>query len=161
LAEQPLRRVLAEAPGFANAQFLYGIACQMRGDNVTAAEYMRKAAKQRPDDPNILTNLGGALYDSGATEEAFVYLRRATELAPMHASTWYNLGKALKLHWQLDEAADALRRALIWTNGISQHATRLRTFSRYAATFPMQWPNTAKCWPCSPTMRRPGMDWPI
>ena len=112
LAEQPLRRVLAEAPGFANAQFLYGIACQMRGDNVTAAEYMRKAAKQRPDDPNILTNLGGALYDSGATEEGFVYLRRATELAPMHASTWYNLGKALKLHWQLDEAADALRRAL-------------------------------------------------
>jgi Tfp pilus assembly protein PilF len=112
LAEHPLKRVLAEAPGFANAQFLYGIACQMRGDNGTAAEYMRKAAQQRPDDPNILTNLGGALYDFGATEEAFVYLRRATELAPMQTSNWYNLGKALKLHWQLDEAADALRRAL-------------------------------------------------
>ncbi|MFC3650133.1 sulfotransferase [Dyella humi] len=112
LAEQPLKRVLAEAPGFANAQFLYGIACQMRGDHDTAAKYMRKAAQQRPDDPNILTNLGGALYDFGATEEAFVCLRRATELAPMQASNWYNLGKALKLHWQLDEAADALRRAL-------------------------------------------------
>src|ERR1700722_8602375 len=71
LAEQPLKHVLAEAPDFANAQFLFGITCQMRGDNLTAAEYMRKAAKQRPDDPNILTNLGGALYDSGATEEAF------------------------------------------------------------------------------------------
>ncbi|GLQ92709.1 tetratricopeptide repeat-containing sulfotransferase family protein [Dyella acidisoli] len=112
LAEQPLKRVLAEAPNFANAQFLYGIACQMRGDHNTAAKYMRKAAQQRPDDPNILTNLGGALYDSGATEEAFVCLRRATELAPMQASIWYNLGKAQKLHWQLDEAADALRRAL-------------------------------------------------
>ncbi|MGC1549356.1 MAG: sulfotransferase [Rhodanobacter sp.] len=112
LAEHPLKRVLAEAPGLANAQFLYGIACQMRGDNITAAEYMRKAAKQRPDDPNILTNLGGALYDSGATEEAFVCLRRATELAPAQASHWYNLGKALKLNWQLDEAADALRRAI-------------------------------------------------
>jgi Tfp pilus assembly protein PilF len=112
LAEQPLRRVLAEAPGFANAQFLYGIVCQMRGDNITAAEYLRKAAKQRPDDPGILTALGSALYDSGATEEAFVCLRRATELAPMQASNWFNLGKALKLHWQLDEAADALRRAL-------------------------------------------------
>ena len=112
LAEQPLRRVLAEAPGFANAQFLYGIACQMRGDSITAAQYLRKAAKQRPDDPNILTNLGGALYDSGATAEAFAYLRRATELAPMQASNWFNLGKALKLHWQLDEAADALRRTL-------------------------------------------------
>jgi len=112
LAEQILKRVLAEAPGFANAQFLYGITCQMRGDSIAAAEYMRKASQQRPDDPNILTNLGGALYDSGAAEEAFVCLRRATELAPMQASNWYNLGKALKLHWQLDEAADAFRRAL-------------------------------------------------
>lgn len=112
LAERPLKRVLAEAPDFANAQFLYGIACQMRGDSGTAAEYMRKAALQRPDDPNILTNLGGALYDSGATDEAFAYLRRATELAPTQASNWYNLGKALKLHWQLDEAADTVRRAL-------------------------------------------------
>ena len=112
LAEQPLKHVLAEAPDFANAQFLFGITCQMRGDNLTAAEYMRKAAKQRPDDPNILTNLGGALYDSGATEEAFVCLRRATELAPLQASLWYNLGKALKLQWQLDEASDTLRRAL-------------------------------------------------
>ena len=112
LAEPPLKRVLAEAPGFANAQFLYGIACQMRGDSRTAAQYMRKAAQQRPDDPNILTNLGGALYDAGATEEAFTCLHRATQLAPMHASPWYNLGKALKLQWQLDEAADALRHAL-------------------------------------------------
>lgn len=112
LAEPPLKRVLAEVPGFANAQFLYGIACQMRGDSKAAAEYMRRAAQQRPDDPNILTNLGGALYDTGATEEAFIHLRRATKLAPMQASNWYNLGKALKLHWQLDEASDALQRAL-------------------------------------------------
>ncbi|WP_233840896.1 sulfotransferase [Dyella sp. 2HG41-7] len=112
LAEQPLKRVLAEAPDFANAQFLYGIACQMRGDSVNAAAFMRKAALQRPDDPSILTNLGGALYDSGATEEAFTHLRRATELAPMQAAVWFNLGKALKLNWQLDAAADALRRAL-------------------------------------------------
>jgi Tfp pilus assembly protein PilF len=112
LAEQPLQRVLAEAPSFANAQFLYGIACQMRGDSRTAAQYMRKAAQQRPDDPNILTNLGGALYDSGTIEEAFACLRRATRLAPMQAANWYNLGKALKLQWQLDEAAEALRRAI-------------------------------------------------
>jgi Tfp pilus assembly protein PilF len=112
LAERLLKSVLAEAPGFANAQFLYGIACQMRGDSVTAAMYLRKAARQRPEDPNILTNLGGALYDSGATEEAFACLRRATELGPTQPSNWYNLGKALKLHWQLDEAVNALQRAL-------------------------------------------------
>jgi tetratricopeptide (TPR) repeat protein len=112
LAEQPLKRVLAEAPGFANAQFLYGIACQMRGDSDTAVKYLRNAAQQRPDDASILTTLGGALYDAGATVEALTCLRRATELAPMQASNWYNLGKALKLHWQLDEAENALRCAL-------------------------------------------------
>lgn len=112
VADPLLKRVLGEAPGSANAQFLYGIACQMLGNSLTAAQYMRKAAQQRPDDPNILTNLGGALYDSGATEEAFTCLHRATQLAPMHASPWYNLGKALKLQWQLDEAAEALRHAL-------------------------------------------------
>ena len=112
LAEPLLKRVLAEAPGFANAQFLYGIARQMQGDSKTAADYMRKAARQRPDDPNILTNLGGALYDTGAIEEAFAHLQRATMLAPAQASNWYNFGKALKLHWQLDEAVDALQRAI-------------------------------------------------
>jgi Tfp pilus assembly protein PilF len=130
LAEPPLKRVLAEAPGFANAQFLYGIARQMRGDSMTAAEYMRKAAQQRPDDPNILTNLGGALYDSGATEEAFVHLRRATKLAPKQASNWYNLGKALKLHWHLDEAADALQHALDLDKGhISARTTLADIFT--------------------------------
>jgi tetratricopeptide (TPR) repeat protein len=84
----------------------------MRGDSHTAAQYMRKAAQQRPDDPNILTNLGGALYDSGATEEAFACLRRATRLAPAQASNWFNLGKALKLQWQLGEAEQALRRTI-------------------------------------------------
>jgi Tfp pilus assembly protein PilF len=112
LAEQPLKRVLAESPNSARAQFLYGIACQMRGDSHAAVDYLRKAAKQLPDDPSILTNLGGALYDLGATEEAFTCLRRAAELAPTQASIWFNLGKALKLHWQLDEAAEALRRTL-------------------------------------------------
>lgn len=112
LAKQLLKRVLAEAPGLAGAQLMYGTACQMLGESETAVEYMRKAAQQRPDDPSILTILGSALYDSGATDEAFVHLRRATELAPLQASGWYNLGKALKLHWQLDEAADAFLRAL-------------------------------------------------
>jgi Tfp pilus assembly protein PilF len=112
LAEPPLKRVLAEDPDLANAQYLYGITCQMLGNSHTAIKYLRKAAEQRPDDPGTLTALGGALYDSGVTEEGFTCLRRATELAPMQASLWYNLGKALKLHWQLDEAADALRRTL-------------------------------------------------
>ncbi|MEP6908124.1 MAG: hypothetical protein ABI858_09120 [Pseudoxanthomonas sp.] len=112
LAEKPLQGLPAEAPGFANAQFLHGITCQIRSNSNTAVECMRKAAEQRPDDPNILTNLGATLYDSGATEEAFTCLRRATELAPMQASNGYNLGKALKLHQQLNGATDALRRTL-------------------------------------------------
>lgn len=112
LAEQGLRRVLAEAPTLVDAQLLYGIACLMRGDSVQATEFLRKAAQQRPNDATIQMSLGSALHDSGATHEALHHLRRGCELAPGQASSWYNLGKALKQQGQLDDAGQALHRAL-------------------------------------------------
>jgi tetratricopeptide (TPR) repeat protein len=113
LAEQLLRRVLAESPMLVDAQMLYGIACLMHGDSVKAAEFLRKAVEQRPDDATIQMSLGSALYDSGATEEALIHLRRACDLAPGQASAWYNLGKALKQQSRLDDACKVLHRALL------------------------------------------------
>ena len=112
LAEQALQRVLAEVPMLVNAQVLYGVACLMRGDSVKATEFLRKAARQRPDDAAIQMSLGGALHDSGAVEEGLTHLRRACDLAPKQASSWYNLGKALKQQWRLDDASKSLRSAL-------------------------------------------------
>lgn len=111
-AERALSRVLAVAPDLADAQFLYGVTWQMLGDNAKAADFLRKAARQRPLDANVQMQLGCALHDMGALDEALVQLRRACDLAPGQASCWYNLGKALKQQARLDDAGEALRRAL-------------------------------------------------
>ncbi|MEW9572041.1 sulfotransferase [Rhodanobacter sp. Si-c] len=112
LAERLLAQVLAAEPDLFDAQFLYGLACLMRGDSARAAGFLRKAAGQRPGDANIQMYLGCALQDAGVPDEALVHLRRACEMAPGQASPWYNLGKALKQQAWLDDAAEALRRAL-------------------------------------------------
>ena len=112
LAERALQQALAITPGLAEAQFLYGVTCLMRGDASKAAEFLRKAVAQRPADANIQGYLGCALHDAGLLDEALVHLRQACELAPRQATPWYNLGKALKQNGQLPDAEQAFRRAL-------------------------------------------------
>jgi tetratricopeptide (TPR) repeat protein len=112
LAEQVLVQILAVEPDLADAQFLYGLACLMRGDSTKAADLLRKAAEQRPRDASIQMYLGCALHDAGVSDEALVHLRLACDMVPGHAPSWYNLGKALKQQSRLDDAAEALRRAL-------------------------------------------------
>lgn len=105
-------QALAAAPGLADAQFLYGVTCLMRGDAAKAASFLRKAVAQRPADANIQGYLGCALHDAGLLDEALVHLRQACELAPRQATPWYNLGKALKQCGHLQDADAAFRRAL-------------------------------------------------
>jgi len=112
LAERALAQVFAVEPGQVDAQYLFGLACLMRGDGAKAADFLRKAAEQRPDDASIRMYLGCALHDAGALDEALTHLQRACEMAPGHAPSWYNLGKALKQGGRLQDAAHALRRAL-------------------------------------------------
>lgn len=112
LAEQVLKQVLAVEPDLADAQFLYGLACLMRGDSIKAVDLLRKAAAQRPLDASIQMYLGCALHDAGISDEALVHLRLACDMAPGHAPSWYNLGKALKQQSRLDDAVEALHRAL-------------------------------------------------
>ena len=112
VAEQALMRVLAVEPGLVDAQFLYGLACLMRGDHAKAASMLRKAVAQRPTDANMQTYLGCALHDAGAFGDALIHLRRACELAPRQAKLRYNLGKALKEQGQLRDADAAFRHTL-------------------------------------------------
>lgn len=112
LAEQALRRVLAEVPNLADAQYLYGVSCLMGGRATTAADWLGKAVAQRPADANMQTFLGCALHDAGAFDDALVHLRRACDLAPRQATLRYNLGKALKEGGQLRDADIAFRQTL-------------------------------------------------
>ncbi|WP_458071058.1 sulfotransferase [Rhodanobacter sp. BL-MT-08] len=111
-AERLLKQVLAANPVLADARYLYGITCLMRGQAGEAADWLRKAVEQRPADANMRTYLGCALHDAGAFDEALIHLRRACELAPQQAKLRYNLGKALKERGQLSEANEAFRQTL-------------------------------------------------
>ena len=111
-AERLLKQVLAINPVMADARYLYGITCLMRGQGAEAADWLRKAVEQRPADANMRTYLGCALHDAGAFDEALIHLRRACELAPQQAKLRYNLGKALKERGQLSEANEAFRQTL-------------------------------------------------
>ncbi|MBB5359765.1 tetratricopeptide (TPR) repeat protein [Rhodanobacter sp. ANJX3] len=111
-AERLLKQALAANPVLADARYLYGITCLMRGQAVEAVDWLRKAVEQRPADANMRTYLGCALHDAGAFDEALIHLRRACELAPQQAKLRYNLGKALKERGQLSDADEAFRHTL-------------------------------------------------
>lgn len=111
-AERALLGVLALTPDCAEANRLLGVICQMRGDNATAVDLLRRALGANPDDAMTHMNLGSALFETGETDAAVASLRRACELAPRMAASWYNLGKALKLQFQYDDACEAFRHAL-------------------------------------------------
>ncbi|MBA2080167.1 sulfotransferase [Rhodanobacter sp. PCA2] len=156
LAEDVLARVLAVEPDSADARFLYGIACLMRGDSAKAVGLLRQAVAQRPGDAGIQMYLGCALQDAGKLDEALAHLRRACELAPGQAASWYNLGKALKQQARLEDAAGALHRALVLDGGhilarisVADIATMQGDISRASAEYRhvlRQQPGCAEAW---------------
>ncbi len=77
-----------------------------------ALEWLEKARKLRPDDAEILLNLGAALGRLGRLPEALPHYRKAVSLQPHNARTHYNLGTTLAGLGEDDEALAELRRAV-------------------------------------------------
>jgi Flp pilus assembly protein TadD len=77
-----------------------------------AADHAGRAAKLRPDDPE-LWNAQGVFYRAGSrsTEAVWCY-RRALALAPGNAAYWSNLGNALKDTKQVEAAVICQRHAI-------------------------------------------------
>lgn len=73
-----LRRSPADV---ANAAMFLGQAFFEQGKFEKAADAYRRALRDRPDDPNILTGLGAALLKDGKPELAEPFLQRAIELS--------------------------------------------------------------------------------
>ena len=87
-AERLLTQALAANPTLADAQYLYGVTCLMRGQPGKGANWLRKAVAQRPGDAGMQTYLGCALHDAGAFEEALIHLRRACEHHVVGSTSW-------------------------------------------------------------------------
>ncbi|NLF77643.1 MAG: tetratricopeptide repeat protein [Chloroflexi bacterium] len=65
-----------------------------RGKGKSALPLLERCYALRPDDIDVLTNLGGAHILAGQHRHAIPYLERATELSPQNPAVWSNLAAA-------------------------------------------------------------------
>ena len=75
-----------------------------RGDLKSAEAELRKAVEMSPNDPALLTSLGGILGMEGDLLQANSYLTRAVQLSPEDAASRRNLAAN---QWQLGRLKDA------------------------------------------------------
>jgi tetratricopeptide (TPR) repeat protein len=112
-AEAAYREVL-EAPLEPQAERLrlLGSLCLQTGQGALAAEYLERASKLLPEDPETLTNYGTALRLIGKTQEAVLCYRSALQLCPSFADAAFNLASTLHSLDHLDEARICCKEAL-------------------------------------------------
>jgi Flp pilus assembly protein TadD len=91
-------------PTRADARARLAVLYDLRGDFRASAPHHEAALKDRPDDPERLSNRGYSLYLQGETAEAEQLLRRAIAAAPHHARAHNNLGLLLGRQGRTDEA---------------------------------------------------------
>jgi Flp pilus assembly protein TadD len=89
-----------------------GISLLHAGQFTQAEVMLRDAVRLRPDDPDILNNLGTAIWQQGRSAEASAYYLRAHQYNPGDFGILNNLGIALWDQGQPERAIVFYRRAL-------------------------------------------------
>jgi predicted O-linked N-acetylglucosamine transferase (SPINDLY family) len=110
-AEEGYRRVLADAPGHADAQRMMGLLAAQRGRPADALA-ATAIATDRADDPELHVALGGVLRKGGWLLAAIAAIHRALALRPQFAEAIYNLGNAEAARGRGDRAGSAYARSL-------------------------------------------------
>ena len=113
------RRVLAAAPGHADAAFNLGVAARQLGQYDDAIEAYRQVIAIKADYPEAHYNLGNALMARGLASQAVAAYAQALCIKPDHSRAMGNLtvayvslGVALMDQGQYNEAATAFGQAL-------------------------------------------------
>jgi len=75
-------------------------------------QLLARLARQSPDHPAVLNELGVRMLSRGAAEQAHQLFVRATAADPRHPSLWANLASALKALGRRAEELDAIEKAL-------------------------------------------------
>ena len=73
---------------------------------------MQLLLSERPEDPDLLYNLGMALSDGEQPDLAERYLRRLVRVDPEYTNGYAALGVALQRQGKAEEAIEALRQGL-------------------------------------------------
>lgn len=120
LAELGYRDVLAAVPGQADATHYLGMIAYQRGDLAGALELVREAARRRPEDVSVLSNLGLVLLAAQRAVEAAETLERALAIDRALPEAWHNLALARSRQGRADAARDALEQCLALAPGHAQ-----------------------------------------
>jgi tetratricopeptide (TPR) repeat protein len=107
-----LDRILQAVPGEPDALQLLGMIARGRGDNVSAADYLRRSLASRPGQAPLLNTLGNTLLDLGQLDEAIAAYHQAVALQPRFGDAFTNLGLACLGAGRGDDAVEALDRAV-------------------------------------------------
>jgi type IV pilus assembly protein PilF len=100
-AKVPLKKALELDPSSADANAALALVFQIEMEPELADEHFRKALSQRGDDPRLLNNYGGFLFEQQRYEEAFARYQQAAQdnLYPERSRVFENLGlTAMKLN---------------------------------------------------------------
>ncbi len=122
--------------------FQEGVASYGRGEYARAAEFFEAARVERPEDPNLLSNLGNAYYETDERGKAVAFWIRSLRLRPRDGDARFNLRLAMgddpvigsavpPLPLSADELAFLFM--LLWFGGCAALVIRLRRRRAYLA----------------------------
>jgi tetratricopeptide (TPR) repeat protein len=92
LAIEPLEKAVQASPKVPLSQYLLGCALGRLGKFQRALHHLSTADRLRPNDPEILRNIGWMKCISGDVKEGRSYLRRSIRLDPKNGLAYNDLG---------------------------------------------------------------------
>ncbi|MFN0186598.1 MAG: tetratricopeptide repeat protein [Aquabacterium sp.] len=115
-AEAAFRAVAAADPRCVEALQMAGAGAGQRGQVQEGIGLLQQALALRPDDPQLLNNLGNAYGAAGRPADALACFDRSLRQRPGHAGTQANRSRALVKLERADEALAAVDAALAGPN---------------------------------------------
>ena len=129
-AENGYREILKQAPNHVDALHLLGVLVGQRGKFDEAVDLVGRAARIRPDDPDVRRSLAALLADQGRYSHAILNYRKVLEICGDDGEIHGNLGTVLAASGQLDAAAESFEKAIqLNANDARSHSqlARIRT----------------------------------
>ena len=113
-AKVPLKNALDLDSSNADANAALALAFQLEMEPKLADQHFRKALSQRSNDPRLLNNYGGFLFEQGRYKEAHeIYLKAAEDnLYPERSRVFENLGLTSLQLGQREQAKEYFQRSL-------------------------------------------------
>lgn len=111
-AEQTYRVMLQRNPKNVTAMHRMGIVCSKMGRHAQATRHLMDAVKAQPDNPQLLTDLGYALYLQNDLPAAEIALEEAIKRDSSSKRSFNNLSLVLGHQGRMDEAYQVARSVL-------------------------------------------------